>query len=308
MENSRRKFLKKAVIGSAAITALPITVNALQKPQAVISCNPLTLDYYGTGPFYTANAPMLSNIQLANANEPGDRIIVSGRVKTLDCSKVISEAIIDVWHANDAGQYDNSGYNLRGKLKSNAQGFYQFETVLPGKYLNGSQYRPRHIHFKITAPNFPEVTTQLYFVGDTSIANDAAASITSGKYDARDRIIPITKNDSGVYEGTWDIIIDGNGINENDDIKTDNGILYHLTPNPFDSALNIKYGVFNEANVSLIAYDMSGKQVEVIVNEKQKADVYEITWEPSTDLTSGTYWLAMKVNDLQVHYQKFLKQ
>jgi len=308
MENSRRKFLKKAVIGTAAISTLPITASALKKPQSTEECHVLTTDYYGEGPFYTANAPVLSDVKLAKDSEPGTRLIISGQVKTLDLLQVIPNAEIDIWHANDAGQYDNVGYNLRGKVKSNAQGFYQFETIRPGKYLNGSKYRPSHIHFKITAPGFPTITTQLYFQGDTSIAGDAAASITSGSNNATNRIIPLTTNANGAYEGNWCIVVDGNGITDIDELKTDKGILYQLTPNPFTDSLNIKYGVFNKANVSLIAYDMTGKQIEVIVNENQKADVYQVTWKPKTKLASGTYWLAMKVNDLQVHYQKFLKQ
>ena len=37
-----------------------------------------------------------------------------------------SNTEIDIWHANDAGEYDNIGYNLRGKTITNSQGFYVF--------------------------------------------------------------------------------------------------------------------------------------------------------------------------------------
>jgi protocatechuate 3,4-dioxygenase beta subunit len=55
---------------------------------------------------------------------------------------------------------------LRGKLRTEADGRYHVRTVLPGRYLNGAQYRPSHIHVKLRAPGFTELTTQLYFPGD----------------------------------------------------------------------------------------------------------------------------------------------
>ena len=55
--------------------------------------------------------------------------------------------------------------------------------------------------------------TQLYFQGDPHIPTDAAASITSGSFDATNRIIPLISNSNGELEGTWDIIIDGDRVN-----------------------------------------------------------------------------------------------
>lgn len=54
-------------------------------------------------------------------------------------------------------------------IKAQSEGFYLFETIIPGKYLNGAKYRTGHIHFKITPSGFPTLTTQLYFEGDTDI-------------------------------------------------------------------------------------------------------------------------------------------
>ena len=85
--------------------------------------------------------------------------------------------------------------------------FYIFETIKPGLYLNGSSYRPSHIHFKITPPGFNALITQLYFQGDPYIPTDAAASVNSGSFDATHRIIPLVTNINGDLEGTWDIII-----------------------------------------------------------------------------------------------------
>lgn len=309
-ENSRRQFLRNASLASLGLGLAPALSKgfAAPVPEAGEACDKTTLDYFGEGPFYTANPPALTNGQLAGTSEPGTRIIVTGRVHTLDCTQVIPSTTIDVWHANDAGQYDNSGYNLRGVVQSNAQGFYLFETVKPGKYLNGSQYRPSHIHFKITPPGFPTLTTQLYFQGDSSIANDPAASITTGQYDASSRIIALTANANGTLEGTWDIAVDGNGsamgIN---DLHIDKGMIYEVSPNPFTNEVEIRYGVFNPAQVSIMVFDLQGREVATLEERFLKPEKYTARWQPPAGLPSGHYFISLKVNDLQVHYQKIVR-
>ena len=65
------------------------------------TCNPTTEDAYGQGPFYTPNAPNIINGQLAGVNEIGTRMIISGKVLNLDCSEVIPNPEIDIWHADN---------------------------------------------------------------------------------------------------------------------------------------------------------------------------------------------------------------
>lgn len=312
-ENSRRQFLKNTSLAALSFGFLPAVAKAISKTPGGISesfkaCNETTNDYYGQGPFYTANAPTLQNNQLAVVSEPGTKLIISGRIYNLDCNKAIPNTIIDVWHADDNGDYDNSGYNLRGQVTTNSQGFYVFETIKPGKYLNGQSYRPSHIHFKITPPGFTTLTTQLYFSGDQDIPGDAAASITSGTYDATDRIIPLTNN--GVdLDGVWDIVIDGNGVPLNvGDLHLNKGMLYKAGPNPFRNQIKIEYGVFINSKVSLLVYNLEGKLVATLEERTLQTEKYEAIWEPNSSLPNGHYFIALKINDLQVHYLKVIKQ
>ena len=67
---------------------------------------------------------------------------------TTGCQPV-AQAKIEFWQANDAGEYDNSGYTLRGHQFTDAQGRYALQTVVPGLYPG----RTRHIHVKVQAPN-----------------------------------------------------------------------------------------------------------------------------------------------------------
>ena len=314
-KNNRRNFLKKSSLSVLSLSAFPTILKSenskteLNKNSFSNTCNESTEDLYGQGPFYTANAPIIQNNQLANINEMGTRIIISGQVYNLECSEIIPNAEIDIWHANDSGSYDNYGFNLRGKTYSNAQGFYIFETIKPGLYLNGSTYRPSHIHFKITPPGFNTLITQLYFEGDPYIPTDAAASNTNGTFDATDRIIPLVLNGNGELEGVWDIIINGNGSPVGlGNLHLDKGIIYSGKPNPFIDSVEINYGVFQKANVRISVYDFKGKLVEVLQEKMLSPNKYSVIWNPKKNIAKGQYFISIMMNDLQVHYTKVFKQ
>lgn len=313
MKKDRRQFLKNTSLAAFAAVTLPsiarAELNSGNASQSTVNCNATTLDYYGQGPFYTANAPSIINNQLASANEPGTRLIISGRVHNLDCTEYIPGTIIDIWHADDAGAYDNSGFNLRGQTTSNSQGFYLFETIYPGKYLNGSAYRPAHIHFKITPPGYPLLTTQLYFEGDSDISTDAAASISSGTYDATHRIVPVTTNSSGQKEATWDIVVDGSGNPVGiEEMRLTMGMVYNVYPNPFSDFIQINYGVFQQAKVSIQVFDIQGRLVANLEELNLKPEKYTAEWRPDSTILPGHYFVALKINDVQVHYLKVIKE
>jgi len=307
-DNKRRSFLRNTALGTLGLTMASNLSAKKSHSEEALMCDMTTQDYYGEGPFYTDNPPMIEQHLLAPVSEPGTRMIISGRVLNLDCTEYIPNAIVDVWHANNAGGYDNNGYNLRGFTTTNAQGFYLFETIKPGKYLNGSKYRPSHIHYKITPPDHAQLTTQLYFEGDEDIPGDAAASITQGDFDATNRIISLGENSEGKLEGTFDIIISGDGIAVGThDLHIDKGMVYKATPNPFNSEVEINYGVFKKSKVGLVVYDMSGQQIAILEDEIKTPEKYNATWRPNDNLPKGHYFIALKINDLQVHYIKLFR-
>ena len=313
-KNKRRQFLKNTSLSLLSASILPTIVKAENtydnfEKDSVVVCNHSTEDAYGQGPFYTANAPNIINNQLANLNELGTRIIISGQVFNLECTEVIPNTEIDIWHANDAGFYDNTGYNLRGKTTSNSQGFYIFETIKPGLYLNGSNYRPSHIHFKITPPGFSTLITQLYFQGDPYIPTDAAASVNSGSFDATHRIIPLVTNINGDLEGTWDIIINGNGIPVGtNNIYLEKGMIYSANPNPFIDNIEINYGVFSKSKVIISVFNIHGEIVATLSEKLLDPGKYSVSWNPHDNLPKGHYFISILINQLQVHYVKVIRQ
>ena len=123
------------------------------------------------GPYYRPNAPFRND--LADAATDGVRVEVSGRVLNTDCEP-LTNALIDLWQADHTGDYDNDGVDdppdnafiLRGRLNTDSEGKYTFRTIIPGHYLNGANYRPAHIHVRVSADGYAMLTTQLYFEGD----------------------------------------------------------------------------------------------------------------------------------------------
>lgn len=115
------------------------------------------------GPYYLPEAPWRDS--LLEPGMQGERLAIDGTVRALDCSP-IAGALLEVWQADHGGRYDVRGPMLRARLQSDRAGQYRIHTILPGRYLNGAQYRPAHVHLRISAPGHTALVTQLYFEGD----------------------------------------------------------------------------------------------------------------------------------------------
>jgi catechol 1,2-dioxygenase len=143
------------------------------------------------GPFYRADAPIRSN--LTSKGLIGTRIELKGKVYKSDCITQLKNALVEIWHCNTNGEYDNDSndFHQRGRLITNGEGEYSFLTILPGKYMNGELYRPAHIHYRVTEENSKELISQIYFRGDPYIEKDPWAS----KKKAELRILEIRPED-----------------------------------------------------------------------------------------------------------------
>jgi protocatechuate 3,4-dioxygenase beta subunit len=84
-----------------------------------------------------------------------------------DC-KPLAGALLDFWHADQHGEYDNAGFGFRGHQFTDAEGRYRLETIVPGEYPG----RTRHIHAKVQASGGSVLTTQLYFPNEPANARD----------------------------------------------------------------------------------------------------------------------------------------
>ena len=122
-----------------------------------IECTKKPLSNVTEGPYYTANSPQKND--LTKEGIIGERLILTGYVVDEEC-RPISNAWLDFWQANGNGEYDNTGYLLRGHQFTDADGKYRLVTVIPGEYPG----RTPHIHVKVReTSSSPVITSQIFF-------------------------------------------------------------------------------------------------------------------------------------------------
>lgn len=120
------------------------------------TCNGLTQSQT-EGPYYKPDTP--ERHALLEEGIQGTRLILVGYVLDQNCQP-LPNAWLDFWQADANGDYDNTGYRLRGHQFTDAQGRYYLETILPGLYAS----RPiEHIHVKVRPDGGDVLTSQLYF-------------------------------------------------------------------------------------------------------------------------------------------------
>ena len=118
------------------------------------------------GPFFKPRSPQRTDLRQPGAT--GRSVELSGLVLTRRC-RPLAGAVVDLWHADDKGDYDNSGFRYRGHVVTGHDGVFRFRTVLPALYTG----RTRHYHFKVQAPGSRLLTTQLYFPNEAENRRDS---------------------------------------------------------------------------------------------------------------------------------------
>ena len=162
------------------------------------------------GPYYLPDAPLRTEI--STPDEPGMRIIIKGFVLETDCNSPLRDAIIEVWQTDAEGRYyyKEEGYKLRGQMKSDKKGSYEFRSIKPGRYRIGNGYRPAHIHIKVSHPGYRTLVTQLYFKNDPYLWPEDACGIGCKSNDPK-RIIDLKSGKNRSLEGTFTIIMGRDG-------------------------------------------------------------------------------------------------
>jgi protocatechuate 3,4-dioxygenase beta subunit len=144
------------------------------------------------GPFFKPQSPLRAS--LLEPGMKGTKIVLTGRVFSRGC-RPITGALIDFWHADDDGEYDNEGFKLRGHQFTNAKGEYRLETIVPGLYPG----RTRHFHVKVQAPHGRLLTTQIYFPGEARNQRDGLF---------RSDLLMSLKDGEGAKQGRFHFLLD----------------------------------------------------------------------------------------------------
>lgn len=171
MSASRRRLLLSA---AATLPLLPLFGAGrafAQGSRAPLALTPECGSASGTtpaqteGPFFSPNTPLKRDFA---ADAPGGQpFLLAGLVVDAQC-RPVPGALIELWHADEAGAYDNQGFRLRGHQFADDKGMWWFSTIVPALYPG----RARHFHVKVQRPGAGVLTTQLYFPDDPGNGRD----------------------------------------------------------------------------------------------------------------------------------------
>jgi len=149
------------------------------------------------GPLYREDAPFISNPgSIVGDDEPGDHVVIAGRVTSADTGRPLPGAVLDIWQTNAIGRYENEDpnqpdYNFRRRIRTDGQGNYQVHTIIPGAYeignretpakdlfikLGRGRFRAPHIHLMVVCEGCADLVTMIYFEGRPENADDCIFS------------------------------------------------------------------------------------------------------------------------------------
>jgi protocatechuate 3,4-dioxygenase beta subunit len=196
-EPTRRRFLQHGTLAATFVGATGLTFDAAVG-QAALPPTPACGDddaptlRQTEGPFFKPRSPERADLRESGLN--GQPIELTGLVLTRAC-RPVERALVDLWHADNDGAYDNSGFRLRGHQFTDAQGRYRFLTIVPASY----EGRTRHYHVKVQPAGGRILTTQLYFPGEPGNRRDGLFR--------RELLMKVAKAE-GSLAGRFDFVLD----------------------------------------------------------------------------------------------------
>lgn len=175
------------------------------------------------GPYYVPNAPRLpaeATLPMRE-NEPGMPLLFRGNVTDVS-GRALAGACVEIWHADDHGFYSQFApglpeWNLRGTVVTDEHGGFGIHTVQPapyqiphdgacGKLIEAAgwhAWRPAHLHLKVSAPGYQQITSQLYFRGGEYVDDDIAQAVKP------DLVLdPVVRSNGAGNEVTYDFVLD----------------------------------------------------------------------------------------------------
>jgi catechol 1,2-dioxygenase len=175
------------------------------------------------GPFHLEGQQQLSEPYRLpmRDDEPGTPFLFEAVVQDLDGAP-IADVEVDVWQSAGDSLYSGFGSdapagNLRGLLRTGADGVARFATVRPAPYQIPNQgptgeflrmtgrhdWRPAHFHFILAKPGFETLITQIYFAGDPII--DGEGDVVDAVKDSL--IIEVGKGEEAAVSATYGIAV-----------------------------------------------------------------------------------------------------
>jgi protocatechuate 3,4-dioxygenase, beta subunit len=149
---------------------------------------------------------------IAGKDEPGERLVVRGRVYRPDGKTPAPGVILYAYHTNAKGVYPKKGTEtgnarrhgyLRGWMKTDSTGRYEFRTIRPAAYPGGEN--PQHIHVTVKEPGRAEYWIDEFHFDDDPLLTPEQRSRLRNR--GGSGIIRPTRGDDGAFEAVRDITL-----------------------------------------------------------------------------------------------------
>ncbi|MGI8481724.1 MAG: protocatechuate 3,4-dioxygenase [Chthoniobacterales bacterium] len=142
------------------------------------------------------------------AQEPGESLIISGKIYQSDGVTPAEGVVLFVYHTDVTGYYnkddDASHPRLRGWMQTGADGKYEFRTIKPGAYPHRST--PAHIHAHVYGPGYSERSIEDYwFEGDPRINEKELKNASDQGGHPFVVVVALKRDSDGVWRGVRDI-------------------------------------------------------------------------------------------------------
>jgi hypothetical protein len=117
-------------------------------------------------------------------------------------------------------------------------------------------------------------------------------NVTSDLYSIyfSDNLNGMTVGQNGIILKT---VSGGIGINQISTEVPDKFTLYQNYPNPFNPKTIIKFDIHNSGNVKLSIYDVSGKLIDELINQRLTSGTYTFDWN-AEGFSSGIYFCTLE--------------
>lgn len=156
-------------------------------------------------------AKLESTTNVAPAGEPGEPLVIRGTILKTDGRTPAPDVVLYVYQTDNSGLYSKGQHqrdaikhgHLRGWIRTDVKGEYEFKTIRPASYPNGDN--PQHIHPIIYEPGKGYYWIDEYLFEDDPFLTQAERSKTLNRGGAG--IIKLTKDNDGVWRGTRDITL-----------------------------------------------------------------------------------------------------
>jgi len=215
----RRDLMKKTLTTLGAASTAAFSIRGIQASSG--SCKPIATQ--PEGPFYPIADQFdkdndLTKVQGKLVSAKGEVVVLQGIVLDEAC-KPVKGALVEIWQACETGKYNHPGdpntavldpnFQYWGRAVTNEKGEYSFKTIKPGAYrANATWVRPPHIHLKVHLRGFEELTTQVYFAGESLNQTDRILQSLS-KSDISDVTVSFKKENAKHPTGNFNITLTG---------------------------------------------------------------------------------------------------